>query len=61
MSERMKCRLCGKGATEIPGFLTRVNEFGVPGVWECRPSCGVATTEHPIIAALAGPPEGTTA
>ncbi len=33
------CRLCGKGAREIGGYLTRVNETGVDGVWECRPSC----------------------
>lgn len=33
------CRLCGKGAQEIQGYLARVNEFGVAGVWECRPSC----------------------
>ena len=33
------CRLCGKGAQEIGGYLTRVNETGVEGIWECRPSC----------------------
>lgn len=35
----MKCRKCGKGANEIGGYLTRVNEKGVDGVWECRPFC----------------------
>lgn len=36
-----KCRLCGKHISEIKGaFLTRVNETGIPGVWECRPMCG---------------------
>jgi hypothetical protein len=33
------CRLCGKTPHEIKGWLTRVNEKGVPGIWECRPSC----------------------
>ena len=36
----MKCRRCNKTAHEIGGYLTRVNEKGVPGVWECRPTCG---------------------
>jgi len=35
----MKCRLCGKGAQEIGGYLHRVNEKGVIGIWECRPNC----------------------
>lgn len=35
-----KCRLCEKGIGELRGaYLTRVNEKGVPGVWECRPTC----------------------
>lgn len=33
------CRICGKHVTEIRGYLTRVNAKGVPGIWECRPSC----------------------
>lgn len=33
------CRKCGKGPNEIGGYLTRVNEKGVAGIWECRPSC----------------------
>lgn len=33
------CRLCGRGATEIEGYLARVNQKGVPGIWECRPDC----------------------
>lgn len=36
----MKCHLCGKHANEIGGWLERVNEKGVPGIWECRPMCG---------------------
>lgn len=35
-----KCRLCGKSISELRGaYLTRVNEKGVPGIWECRPTC----------------------
>lgn len=35
-----KCRLCEKGIGELRGaYLTRVNEKGVPGIWECRPTC----------------------
>lgn len=35
----MKCRICGKSALEIKGYLERVNPKGVEGIWECRPSC----------------------
>lgn len=35
----MQCRICGKSVTEIGGWLERVNEKGVPGIWECRPNC----------------------
>lgn len=35
------CRLCNKDALHIDGFLARVNEKGVAGIWECRPSCDV--------------------
>lgn len=37
--KKMKCRLCGKNVFETGGYLHRVNEKGVEGVWECRPSC----------------------
>lgn len=51
----MKCRLCGKDATEIRGYLARVNELGVDGVWECRPSCDAdLSDEERIIAAIEG-------
>jgi len=33
------CRLCGKSVQECGGYLQRVNEKGVPGLWECRPNC----------------------
>lgn len=49
----MKCRKCGKGANEIGGFLKRVNEKGVPGIWECRPACAVEMTlEDRLLCAL---------
>jgi hypothetical protein len=35
----MKCHKCGKGVQEIGGYLKRVNETGVAGIWECSPSC----------------------
>lgn len=38
----MKCRICNKNALQIGGYLTRVNRKGVPGVWECRPTCDAA-------------------
>ncbi|MFZ5699695.1 MAG: hypothetical protein ACOY9J_13470 [Pseudomonadota bacterium] len=34
-----KCRICGRGLGQIGGYLQRVNEKGVPGVWECSPTC----------------------
>lgn len=51
----LTCRLCGKGANEIGGYLHRVNEKGVPGTWECRPICRVQMSpEDRIAAAIAG-------
>jgi hypothetical protein len=35
----MKCRICGKGVADCSGWLQRVNSFGLPGIWECRPGC----------------------
>ena len=43
---KMKCQLCGKSIQEIGGYLHRVNEKGVPGIWECRPSCNVKLTQE---------------
>lgn len=49
----MNCRLCGKTVHEIKGFMTRVNEKGVPGIWECRPSCNAnLTQDEALIAAI---------
>lgn len=48
------CRLCGKGVQEINCFLTRVNEKGVPGIWECRPSCDTQiSNEEAVLLAIA--------
>lgn len=35
------CRICGQAAYELPSgaYLNRVNEFGVPGVWQCSVTC----------------------
>lgn len=51
----IKCRLCGRGPNQIRGYLHRVNELGVTGVWECRPSCDAdMSAEERIIAAIEG-------
>lgn len=51
------CRLCGKGPFECGGFLHRVNEKGVKGIWECRPSCSAKmTSDEALIAAIEGSP-----
>jgi hypothetical protein len=53
--ERMKCRLCHRGANEIKGFLHRVNEKGVIGIWECRPACVTGiSNEDAIMMAVTG-------
>jgi hypothetical protein len=58
----MKCRLCGKGANEIRGYLQRVNEKGVPSIWECRPSCDAdLSAEERVIAAIEGDQESGSA
>jgi hypothetical protein len=40
-----KCRICNKGQHECGGWLQRVNEMGVEGVYECRPACGVELSQ----------------
>lgn len=36
----VRCRLCGKNAQEIGGYLSRVSAKGVlPIEMECRPNC----------------------
>ncbi len=54
----MNCRLCGKAAHEIGGYLHRVNEKGVEGIWECRPSCDVKMIDDErVMAAIEGSDE----
>lgn len=49
------CRLCGKNGMEAGRWLTRVNERGTPGVWECRPSCtSTLSSDDVVVAAIAG-------
>ena len=55
----MSCRLCGKGAQEIGGYLTRVNETGVPGIWECRPSCDADRSFQDNLLDALDPPKET--
>lgn len=51
-----RCRLCGRTALEIGGYLHRVNEKGVKGIWECRPSCDAKlSNSEAILAAIEGP------
>lgn len=46
----IKCRLCGKLGSELQGaYLTRVNEKGVPGIWECRPVCGSSLPQETLL------------
>lgn len=50
------CRRCGKDANNIRGWLLRVNETGVAGIWECRPSCdAVLSLDERLIGAIDGP------
>lgn len=52
------CRKCGKTPHQIQGFLKRVNEKGVPGIWECRPSCDAnLTQDEALIAAVESTPD----
>lgn len=52
----IKCRLCGKLGSEAVGVvLTRVNEKGVEGIWECRPICGAQLPpDEALLAAIEG-------
>lgn len=55
---RMRCRKCGRGANEINGYLHRVNEKGVIGIWECRPYCNTnISKEDAIMRAITGDTE----
>jgi len=53
----MKCRLCNKTAQEINGYLVRVNELGITGIWECRPYCNCELTfDEALLEAISPPP-----
>ena len=61
----LKCRLCGKCLSELQGsYLVRVNETGVPGIWECLPCCEAALSQDcgkatlPELAASSGGKQG---
>jgi len=50
------CQICGKSPFETGGYLARVNEKGIPGVWECRPSCDAyLSTADKLIQAIEPP------
>lgn len=45
-NNRYKCRLCGKDANHIKGYLKLVSPKEQPSVWECRPSCDSQMTDN---------------
>ncbi len=52
----MNCIKCGKSIFEVGGFLTRANDKGGNGIWECSPSCDAELTqEQAVLAAVEGP------
>jgi len=54
------CRKCGVHINDLHGaYLARVNEKGVPGIWECRPQCGATLTEEEAVLAALEQGEGT--
>ena len=56
----IECRKCGNSAQQCKGYLARVNEKGVPGVWECRPSCDAdLPPDVRVLLAVEGEPEAT--
>lgn len=54
----VRCQLCGRGLYGLKGaYLARVNETGVPGIWECRPSCAADLPQETLLPmALETPP-----
>lgn len=53
-------RICGDNpgdASKRGAYLARMNAKGVPGVWECRPSCALhGDQDDATIAAVLGEP-----
>jgi len=41
------CRKCGGRPNNANIVLVRVNEKGVPGIWECSPACKVEFISSP--------------
>ena len=60
------CRKCGATPPMDKVCLIRVNELGVDGIWECRPTCGPRLScEERLLLAIEAPdespaPAGTT-
>lgn len=49
------CRKCGTDIKSCRGWLERMNAKGIPGIWECRPSCAERLTqEQKILGAIEG-------
>ena len=49
------CRKCGRNASQIKGWLQRVNPKGEPMVAECRPACyPLITNEQAVLGAISG-------
>jgi len=54
----MNCRKCGKSPQTSNIVLKRVNEKGVPGIFECTPNCnvthisGAVAVEHALTIAM---------
>ena len=54
----LNCRKCGANQFTCGGYLQRVNDTGVDGIWECRPSCHAQMTDiERLLAAIEGPDE----
>jgi hypothetical protein len=52
------CQKCGSDAAQCKGYLQRVNEKGVPGIFECRPVCGADLPQDTrVLLAIEGEPE----
>jgi len=54
-ASEVRCQLCGRNVFETGGYLTRVNEKGVPGIWECAPDCDASvSTADALMMAITG-------
>ena len=48
------CNKCGCSANQCGGYLERVNEKGIPGIWECKPNCEAVMSRNEAILAAIG-------